>query len=100
VVTVTAIIVFLHRYSYSYLESSIVSRRQWDLKVCCGTTDGGGVNVVYVLPPSWDPVAALNIWEHKRLFLTVRKVHHTLPRCTPLPFARKLQARIGQRVTA
>jgi SAM-dependent methyltransferase len=156
VVTVTAIILFLHWYSYSYLKSSIVSRRQWDLNICCGTIDGGGVNVdivqhadvpnfvevdniynlpfedqqfdtvlcshtiehvdyprrfdrelrrvarsvVYIVPPTWDLAAALNIWEHKWLFLTLRKVHYTLPRCTPLPFARKLQARIGQRVTA
>jgi predicted SAM-dependent methyltransferase len=156
VATITAIIVFLHWYSYHSLKSAIVSRRTWDLNICCGTTDGGGVNVdivqhtelpnfikvdniyslpfddqqfetvlcshtiehvdyprrfdrelrrvakevVYILPPAWDLAAALNIWEHKWLFLTMRKVHHTLPRCTPLPFARKLQARVGQRVTA
>jgi SAM-dependent methyltransferase len=156
VATVTAVIVFLHWYSYSYLKKVIVSRRSWDLNICCGTTDGGGVNVdivqhadvpnfvrveniyrlpfadrqfdtvlcshtiehvdyprrfdrelrrvakevVYVLPPIWDLAAALNAWEHKWLFLTMRKVHRTLPRCTPLPFARKLQARVGQRVTA
>ena len=56
--------------------------------------------VVYVLPPVWDIAAALNIWEHRWLFLTLRKEHRTLPRCMPLPFARKLQARIGQRVAA
>ena len=156
VATVTAIIFFLHWYSYSYLKSEIVGRRSWDLNICCGTIDGGGINVdivqhaevrnfvqveniynlpfedqqfdtvlcshtiehveyprrfdrelrriakevVYVLPPVWDIAAALNIFEHRWLFLTARKVHHTLPRCTPLPFARKLQARIGQRVAA
>ena len=45
VATVTAIIVFLHWYSYRYLKSSIIGRRRWDLNICCGTTDGGGVNV-------------------------------------------------------
>jgi predicted SAM-dependent methyltransferase len=156
VATITAIIVFLHWYSYGYLKKNIVARRTWDLNVCCGTTDGGGVNVdivqhadvpnfvhveniyqlpfedqqfdtvlcshtiehveyprrfdrelrrvakevVYVLPPAWDLAAALNVLEHRWLFLTVRKVHRTLPRCMPLPFARRLQARIGQRVTA
>jgi ubiquinone/menaquinone biosynthesis C-methylase UbiE len=146
----------LHWYSYGYLKKNIVARRTWDLNVCCGTTDGGGVNVdivqhadvpnfvhvaniyqlpfedqqfdtvlcshtiehveyprrfdrelrrvakevVYVLPPVWDLAAALNVLEHRWLFLTVRKVHRTLPRCMPLPFARRLQARIGQRVTA
>lgn len=156
VVSVTGIILFLHSLSYKWLKSAIVSRQSWDLNVCCGTTDGGGVNVdivqhadvpnflkvdsiynlpfedqrfdtvlcshtiehveyprrldrelrrvakevVYVLPPVWDVAAALNIFEHRWLFLTLRKEHRSLPRCTPLPFARKLQARIGQRVAA
>ena len=57
-------------------------------------------NVVYVLPPIWDLAAALNIWEHRWIFLTVRKVHHRLPARIPLPFARRFQARIGQKITA
>ena len=156
VATVTVIIVFLHWYSYRYLKSSIIGRRRWDLNICCGTTDGGGVNVdivrhvdvpnfvqvdniyrlpfqdgafdtvlcshtiehvehprrfdrelrrvgktvVYIIPPVWDLAAALNIWEHRWIFLTVRKVHYRLPRRVELPFARRLQARIGQRVSA
>lgn len=156
VATVTIVVVFLNWYSYQHLKQAIVGRRQWDLNICCGNTDGGGVNadivqhkeqpnfvqidsiyrlpfadgefetalcshtiehvdyprrfdrelrrvsneVVYILPPIWDLAAALNIWEHRWLFLTVRKVHHTLPPCMPLPFARKLQARVGQKITA
>lgn len=156
VATVTAIILFLHWYSYRHLKTSLIKRRKWDLNICCGNTDGGGVNVdivqhsdvpnfvqvdniyrlpfedgqfetvlcshtaehvdyprrfdrelrrvarkvVYILPPVWDLAAALNIWEHKWLFLSVRKVHHTLPRRVKLPFARRLQARAGQRITA
>ena len=154
--TVTAIIVFLHWYSYRCLKADIIRRQRWDLNICCGTIDGGGVNadivqhanvpnfvkvdsiyrlpfvdnqfetvlcshtaehvdypqrfdrelrrvgkhVVYVLPPVWDLAAALNIWEHKWLFWTVRKVHHALPARIPLPFARRLQAKIGQKITA
>ena len=154
--TVTTIIVFLHWYSYRYLKSSIIGRRRWDLNICCGSTDGGGVNVdivrhadvsnfvlveniyrlpfpdgtfdtvlcshtiehveyprrfdrelrrvgknlVYIIPPAWDLAAALNILEHRWIFLTVRKVHYRLPRRVELPFARRLQARIGQRVIA
>ncbi|HEX7718991.1 MAG TPA: class I SAM-dependent methyltransferase [Woeseiaceae bacterium] len=156
VATVTAIIVFLHWYSYRYLKSSIVGRRRWDLNICCGMTDGGGINVdivrhsdvpnfvqvndiyrlpfrdgefdtvlcshtiehveypsrfdrelrrvgknvVYIIPPAWDLAAAFNIWEHRWIFLTMRKVHYRLPRRVELPFSRRLQARIGQRVTA
>jgi SAM-dependent methyltransferase len=154
--TVTAIIVFLHWYSYRYLKRSIVERQRWDLNICCGTTDGGGVNadivqhgklpnfvkidciynlpfadgefdtalcshtaehvaypqrfdrelrrvaknVVYILPPVWDLAAALNVWEHKWLFLSMRKVHYALPARIPLPFARRLQARFGQKIAA
>lgn len=156
VATVTAIVVFLHWYSYHHLKSSIVSRQKWDLNICCGGTDGGGVNadivqhgelpnfvridniyklpfadgqfetalcshtaehvdyptrfdrelrrvarhVVYVLPPIWDLAAALNILEHKWLFWSARKVHYRLPPRIPLPFARRLQARIGQKIAA
>jgi SAM-dependent methyltransferase len=154
---ITAIVVFLHWYSYRYLKNSIVRSRRWDLNICCGKTDGGGINadivqhdggvpgfvnlvsiyrlpfadkqfdvvlsshtaehvdyprrfdrelrrvgkeVVYILPPVWDLAAALNIREHKWLFLTMRKVHARLPPAIPLPFARKLQSRLGQKITA
>ena len=153
---ITAIVVFLHWYSYHYQKQSIIRRQSLDLNICCGTTDGGGINadivrhadlpgfvqvddvdelpfadgqfdtvlcshtsehvgdpdrfdrelrrvgreVVYILPPLWDLAAALNIREHKWLFLTLRKVHHRLPPRVPLPLARRLHARIGQRVTA
>lgn len=154
--TVTAVIVFLHWYSYRCLKRSIVSRQRWDLNICSGKTEGGGINadiarhgelqnfvlldsiyrlpfadgqfetvlcshtlehaeyprrfdrelrrvgrtVVYIVPPIWDLAAALNIWEHKWLVLSARKVHYRLPRLIPLPFARRLQARIGQRISA
>lgn len=155
-VTVTMIVIFLHWYSYRYLKSDIIRRRRWDLNICCGTTDGGGVNadivqhadvpnfvkvdsiyrlpfesgcfetvlsshtiehvedpdmfdrelrrvgreVVYILPPLWDLAASLNVLEHRWLFLTVRKVHERLPARVRLPFARRLQARVGQRIAA
>lgn len=156
VATLSAIIAFLHWYSYRCLKREITERQRWDLNICCGRIDGGGVNadivkygdipnfvkvdniyrlpfedgefetvlcshtvehldypkrfdrelrrigmnVVYILPPIWDLAAALNIWEHKWLVLSVRKVHNELPPRIPLPFARRLQARIGQRISA
>lgn len=155
-VTVTIIVVFLHWYSYSHLKTKIVASRRWDLNICCGTVDGGGVNadivqhadvpnfvqvkniyrlpfedgqfetvlcshtaehvddpdrfdaelrrvgkeVVYVLPPVWDLAAAFNIMEHRWIFLNLRKIHRELPRRVPLPFARRIQARLGQRIAA
>ena len=155
VAALTFIISFLHWYSYRYQKRAIIARRRWCLNICCGTTDGGGINVdivqhaeianylqvadiynlpfhdqsfdtvlcshtaehidypgrfdrelrrvgrevVYIVPPIWDLAAACNIWEHKWLFLTARKVHRQLPRRIRLPFSRRLQARVGQRVT-
>jgi hypothetical protein len=156
VATSAALIVFLHWYSYRYLKGEITSRKRWDLNICCGRIDGGGINadivrygdipnfvkidniyclpfrdrefetvlcshtlehvdcperfdrelrrvglhVVYILPPIWDLAAALNIREHKWLMLVVRKVHTQVPLRIPLPFARRLQARIGQKISA
>lgn len=147
----------LNWLSYRIMGGIIRSRRAvWDLNICCGKTDGGGVNVdivkhaevpnlvvvddVYhlpfstrqfeytlcshtiehvedpvaffeelrrvsgevtlVVPPLWDLSAALNIFEHRTLFLTFRKEHHTLPRHVALPFARRLQERVGQKIRA
>ncbi len=156
VAVVTIVIVFLHWYSYSHLKSRIVSRRKWDLNICCGLSDGGGVNadivqhgdvpnfvlldsiyrlpfesdafetvlcshtaehvddperfdrelrrvgkrVVYVLPPVWDLAAALNVFEHRWIFFSIRKVHNQLPRRVKLPFASRIQARLGQKIAA
>ena len=35
----------LNTLSYHVLKNRIIRRRRWDLNVCCGKTDGGGVNV-------------------------------------------------------
>ena len=59
-----------------------------------------GRRVVYIVPPLWDLAASLNVREHRWLFLTFRKVHHSLPRMVRLPFASGLQARYGQKIIA
>lgn len=33
-----------HEISYHWLKNRIVRRQRWGLNICCGTTDGGGVN--------------------------------------------------------
>ncbi len=147
----------LNWLSYRVMGGIIRNRREiWDLNICCGKTDGGGVNVdivkhaeipnlvvvddIYhlpfsanqfehalcshtiehvedpvafdielrrvskhvtlVVPPLWDLCAALNLFEHRWLFLTFRKEHRLLPPHIPLPFARKLQERVGQKIRA
>lgn len=144
-----------HVVSYHWLKRSILRKRQWDLNVCCGTTDGGGVNadivahaplpkfvivnvyqlpfrarqfervlcshtiehvsdpqafydelrrvgdeVTLVLPPLWDVTAALNVLEHRWVFLTLKKEHSTLPPHVRLPLAGWIQDILGQRIHA
>ncbi|MFO7893890.1 MAG: methyltransferase domain-containing protein [Longimicrobiales bacterium] len=33
-----------NRISYGMLKQRILERQKWDLNICCGTTDGGGIN--------------------------------------------------------
>ncbi|MBD3366543.1 MAG: methyltransferase domain-containing protein [Candidatus Eisenbacteria bacterium] len=35
----------VNRISYDRIKRSILSRRRWCLNICCGHTDGGGINV-------------------------------------------------------
>lgn len=145
----------LNFLSYNLLKNRILRRRRWDLNICCGKTDGGGVNadivkhadvpnfiqvdiynhpfrdkqfehvlcshtiehvedperffaelqrvgeeVTLVVPPLWDISAVLNVFEHRWIFLTMRKEHKKLPMYVPLPFADRIQSRFGQRIHA
>lgn len=156
IVTMLIFLYFLHFLSYFLLKTRIMKKRKWDLNICCGKMDGGGINVdiicykdmanflliqdiyhlpfknkafdyivcshtmehvddpqrfykelkrvgnsvVLVLPPLWDILAVVNIWEHKWIFLTFRKEHTTLPSFVPLPFANRFQQIFGQRIKA
>lgn len=147
---------FLNFISYQLMKQGILKRQSWDLNICCGKTDGGGVNadimdhasvnnyvhldniynlpfadkqfehvlcshtiehveepesfdrelrrvgenIIYVIPPLWDLSAAFNFFEHRWLFLTLKKEHKTLPRYIKLPFSHKVQSLIGQRIHA
>ena len=55
-----------------------------------------GKQVTIVIPPLYDITAALNVFEHKYLFLSFKKVHHQLPVHVRLPFAASLHRRLGQ----
>lgn len=147
----------LNQLSYNLMKKKIIGKRdRWGLNICCGKTDGGGVNadiflhkdvpnfvqlkdiynlpftnqqfesvlcshtiehvddperflaelqrvgkeVVLIIPPLWDISAALNILEHRHIFLTFKKEHRTLPPYVVLPFAAEVQRLIGQRIHA
>ena len=142
--------------SYRFMKRRVLESRVWDLNICCGKTDGGGVNadivkhtsvpnflmiediynlpfrdkhfekvlcshtiehvddpgkfyqelvrvgkeVKVVVPPLWDLSAALNILEHKWIFITLKKEHSTLPLHIKLPLADFIQRTFGQRIKA
>lgn len=152
VIIVSLYISFAHYVSYYLVKRRILNRHKWDLNICCGKTDGGGLNVdivrhrdlpcfqqvdnIYnlpfednafetvlcshtiehvdnpkrfyeelqrvgkhvtlVVPPLYDLAAVFNILEHKWVFLTFRKRHHTLPRFVKLPFADLFHRLFGQ----
>jgi len=35
----------IHWWSYRILKNRVLKRHKWDLNICCGATDGGGINV-------------------------------------------------------
>jgi SAM-dependent methyltransferase len=134
------------------MKNRILKRQKWDLNICCGKTDGGGVNadiiqhrdlpgfrqidniynlpfknqefdsvlcshtiehvedpecffaelqrvgqrVTLVVPPLYDLAAVLNVMEHKWIFITFKKEHHSLPKFVKLPFADRFQQQFGQ----
>ncbi|MBN2281693.1 MAG: methyltransferase domain-containing protein [Candidatus Marinimicrobia bacterium] len=59
-----------------------------------------GRRVTYLVPPLWDVTAALNIFEHRWIFLTLKKQHHQLPPHIKLPLAYTYQKLFGQKIKA
>jgi hypothetical protein len=41
---VTLYLILAHFVSYKLGKNRILKRQKWDLNICCGRTDGGGVN--------------------------------------------------------
>ena len=152
VVVLLLYVLSAHYVSYYLEKTRILNGCKWDLNICCGKTDGGGLNVdivehqelprfkqvdnIYdlpfedgafesvltshtmehvddprrfytelrrvgkqvtvVVPPLYDLAAVFNILEHKWIFLTFKKQHHTLPRFIKAPFADALHKLFGQ----
>lgn len=156
-ILIIALYILLANFISYYLgKRRILNKNKWDLNICCGKTDGGGLNVdivkhqelprfkqvsnIYnlpfenaqfetvlcshtiehvddprrfytelqrvgkqvtlVVPPLYDLAAVLNILEHKWIFLTFKKKHHSLPRFIKLPCAHGFHRLFGQRNNA
>lgn len=44
IVIVVAYGIAVHHYSYTIAKNKTLHERKWDLNICCGKTDGGGIN--------------------------------------------------------
>ncbi|MBB6428555.1 methyltransferase domain-containing protein [Algisphaera agarilytica] len=156
VLFLVVLLIVLHEISYKLVKTRILRMRKWDLNICCGHSDGGGLNVdifqhdpgpgnfqkiddIYslpfddkqfehtlcshtiehvddpeaffaelrrvsknvtiVVPPLWDPAAVFNVFEHRHIFLNVRKMFvNELPPYVKLPMAETIQERLGQKI--
>ena len=56
-----------------------------------------GKKVTLVIPPLWDISAVWNVFEHKWIFLTLKKEHNSIPRYIRLPLSPYIQKRRGQK---
>ena len=72
VVLIIAAVVVLtggaHILSYYVLKKRIVSKKKWDLNICCGTTDGGGMNAdirEHIKLPNFDLIDDIYILPYK-----------------------------------
>ena len=93
---------FLNWISYKYLKNKIINRQSWDLNICCGHTDGGGVNADIVkhselpnfvlLEDIYDLPFKDKQFEHVLCSHTIEHVDH------PLKFHEELQ-RVGEKIT-
>lgn len=62
--TVAAVLWVSHYISYFYLKKRTLAKHRWDLNICCGKTDGGGINA--------------DIFKHADVpnFIFVENIHH------------------------
>ena len=91
----------LNFVSYDVLKNRIVDRQKWDLNICCGKTDGGGVNadiVRHAAVPNFHQVDVYNLPFEDDQFRTVLCSHTIEHVEDPVRFYRELE-RVGEEVT-
>jgi hypothetical protein len=58
----TGFIHSLNLFSYHFLKNRILKRQKWDLNLCCGKTDGGGINADIVRHKSVPNLVIVDIY--------------------------------------
>jgi SAM-dependent methyltransferase len=88
--------------SYRLIKNRVLGERRWDYNICCGTTDGGGLNadiVQHAELPRFELVTDVNALPHADGAFETVLCSHTLEHVDdPDAMFRELQ-RVGKRVT-
>lgn len=88
--------------SYRLIKNRVLGERRWDYNICCGTTDGGGINadiVQHAELPRFELVSDVNALPHADGAFDTVLCSHTLEHVDdPEAMFRELQ-RVGKRVT-
>lgn len=100
-IALLTVVFFTNWLSYRVLKRRILERRRWDLNICCGKTDGGGINADIVAHSSLPNMVIVDIYhlpfgeatfDHVLCSHTVEHVEH------PERFYAEL-TRVGKHVT-
>lgn len=93
---------FLNFLSYRVLKARIIGRQKWDLNVCCGKTDGGGINADifrHAGVPKFVLIEAVDRLPFKARTFDSVLCSHTMEHVeNPDAFFAELQ-RVGRRIT-
>lgn len=88
--------------SYRWIKNKVLLERRWDYNICCGTTDGGGINADIVrhrLVPNYESVEDVSHLPHADHHFNHVLCSHTLEHVDdPVAMYRELR-RVGKNVT-
>jgi len=91
----------LNKLSYSLMKNKIVKGNNWDLNICCGLTDGGGINAditIYKKIPNMVLVDIYKLPFKDQIFESVLCSHTIEHVDDPRQFWNELK-RVGKKVT-
>ena len=92
----------IHWWSYNVLKNRVLKRHKWDLNICCGATDGGGINLdiqMHEALPNFVQVGDVCCLPFEDNQFDTVLCSHTLEHVDdPRAFYQELQ-RVGKRVT-
>lgn len=91
-----------NQISYRFIKNRVLRERRWDYNICCGVTDGGGINadiVQHAAVPNFERVSDVTRLRHADQAFDTVLCSHTLEHVdNPLAMFAELQ-RVGRRVT-